>query len=174
VTDCVLPWERRRISTGYGRLSVRKRGKQQDAAQAVGERPGAGALRKSLPPVYRQCAVCYTDFRSAYGEIFPSERHRPVPERSGKTSYIGRSDNTVRQRISRLVGKTLSFSEKTGNHIGAIRNFIHYYNDSLRNPTDILPLSVQDYQKIQFIITPIMPDKSITYCFSIFLMEKIE
>jgi len=41
-----------------------------------------------------------------------------------------------------LVRKTLSFSKKMGNHIGAIWNFIHYYNDSLRNPTDILPLSV--------------------------------
>ncbi|OQX13593.1 MAG: IS1 transposase [Desulfobacteraceae bacterium IS3] len=103
---------------------------------------GAGSLRKSLPPVYRQCAVCYTDFRSAYEEIFPSERHLPVPKRSGKTSCIERSDNTMRQRISRSVRKTLSFSEKTGNHIGAIRSFIHYCNDSLRNPTDMLPLSV--------------------------------
>jgi len=103
---------------------------------------GAEALWKSLPPVYRQCAVYYTDFWSAYEEIFPSKRHRPVPKRSGKTSYIERFNNTMRQRISRLVRKTLSFSKKMGNHIGAIWNFIHYYNDSLRNPTDILPLSV--------------------------------
>ena len=26
------------------------------------DRAGAEALWKSLPPVYRQCAVCYTDF----------------------------------------------------------------------------------------------------------------
>ncbi|QTA91066.1 Uncharacterized protein dnm_071310 [Desulfonema magnum] len=24
-----------------------------------------GGIRDSLPPVYRQCAVCHTDFRSA-------------------------------------------------------------------------------------------------------------
>jgi insertion element IS1 protein InsB len=86
---------------------------------------GAEGLWESLPPVYRQCAVCYTDFWSAYEEIFPSERHRPVPKQSGKTGYIERLNNTMRQRISRSVRKTLSFSEKIGNHIGAIWNFIH-------------------------------------------------
>lgn len=76
------------------------------------ERKGAEGLRESLPAVYRQCAVCYTDFRSAYEEILPSERHRPVPKQSGKTGYIGRFDNTIRQRVSRPVRKTLSFSKK--------------------------------------------------------------
>ncbi len=35
---------------------------------------------------------------------------------------------TLRQRVSRLVRKTLSFSKKLENHIGAIWNFIHHYN----------------------------------------------
>ena len=96
------------------------------------DRDGAERLRKSLPPVYRRCAVCYTDFWSSYKGVLPSERHRPVPEQSGKTDYIERFNNTVRQRISRLVRKTLSFSEKIGNHIGAVRNFIHYCNESLK------------------------------------------
>ncbi|MEH2004362.1 IS1 family transposase, partial [Nostoc sp.] len=39
-----------------------------------------------------------------------------------------RFNNTMRQRISRLVRKTLSFSKKLDNHIGAIRYFIHHYN----------------------------------------------
>jgi len=37
----------------------------------------------------------------------------------------------MRQRISRLVRKTLSFSKKTENHVGAIWYFIHHYNASL-------------------------------------------
>ncbi|MEH1876828.1 IS1 family transposase [Nostoc sp.] len=37
-------------------------------------------------------------------------------------------NNTMRQRISRLVRKTLSFSKKLDNHIGAIWYFIHHYN----------------------------------------------
>jgi hypothetical protein len=35
---------------------------------------------------------------------------------------------TLRQRVSRIVRKTLSFSKKLENHIGAIWYFIHHYN----------------------------------------------
>jgi len=45
-----------------------------------------------------------------------------------KTSHIERFNLAMRQRVSRLVRKTLSFSEKPENHIGAIWNFIHHYN----------------------------------------------
>ena len=95
------------------------------------DREGAQGLWDSLPAVYRQCAVCYTDFWAAYEGILPSKRHRPVGKESGKTNHIERFNNTMRQRISRLVRKTLSFSKKIENHIGAIWNFIHYYNASL-------------------------------------------
>ena len=95
------------------------------------DREGAGKLWLSLPPVYRQCAVCYTDFWSAYEEIFPIKRHKQVSKNSGKTSYIEKFNCTVRQRISRLVRKTLSFSKKIENHIGAVWNFIHHYNENL-------------------------------------------
>ena len=94
-------------------------------------REGAYGLWKSLPGVYRQCAICYTDFWSSYRENFPSKRHRAVGKESGKTSYIERFNCTMRQRVSRLVRKTLSFSKKIENHIGAIWMFIHHYNDTL-------------------------------------------
>jgi IS1 family transposase len=42
--------------------------------------------------------------------------HQPVGKESGLTSYIERLNNTLRQRISRLVRKTLSFSKKLENH----------------------------------------------------------
>jgi len=55
----------------------------------IGERrEGATGLWNSLPPVYRQCAVCYTDFGSAYNNIFPQSRHKAVDKETGKTSYI--------------------------------------------------------------------------------------
>lgn len=44
---------------------------------------------------------------------------------------IERFNNTLRQRVSRLVRKTLSFSKSLDNHVGAIWYFIHYYNASL-------------------------------------------
>lgn len=92
---------------------------------------GAKSLWDSLPPVYRQCAISYTDFWSAYSQIFPKSRHKAVGKETGKTSYIERFNNTLRQRVSRLVRKTLAFSKKLSNHIGAIWYFIHHYNLSL-------------------------------------------
>jgi IS1 family transposase len=80
----------------------------------IGDRSAAGAqaLWQSLPAVYRQCAIVYSDFWSAYAEILPSKRHRAVGKETGKTSYIERFNCTLRQRVSRLVRKTLSFSKK--------------------------------------------------------------
>jgi insertion element IS1 protein InsB len=100
----------------------------------IGDRSEEGArlLWNSLPPVYRQCAVCYTDFWQAYACIFPSKRHKPVGKDSGKTYHIERFNNTWRQRVSRSVRKTLSFSKKLENHIGAIWYFVHHYNYTLR------------------------------------------
>ena len=94
-------------------------------------RQGAKKLWLSIPPIYRQCAVCYTDFWEAYSHVLPSKRHKAVGKETGKTSYIERLNNTFRQRIGRLVRKTLSFSKKLENHIGAIWYFIHHYNASL-------------------------------------------
>ena len=95
------------------------------------DKDGARGLWNSLPPVYRQCAVSYTDFWSAYGIVFPKKRHRAVGKDTGQTNYIERFNNTMRQRISRLAIKTLSFSKKLSNHRGAIWYFIHSYNANL-------------------------------------------
>lgn len=97
---------------------------------AIGSRTKATArkLWASLPAVYRQCAVSYTDFWEAYVNVLPSKRHRAVGKDSGQTNHIERFNNTLRQRCSRLVRKTLSFSKKLENHIGAIWYFIHDYN----------------------------------------------
>ena len=46
----------------------------------VGDRSGQEArkLWESLPAVYRQCAVAYTDFWDAYALVFPQKRHKAV------------------------------------------------------------------------------------------------
>ncbi len=74
----------------------------------VGDRSKQSAeqLWRSLPPVYRQCAICYTDFWEAYKQVLPSKRHRAVGKETGLTSSIERFNNTLRQRISRLVRQT--------------------------------------------------------------------
>ena len=95
------------------------------------DKEGARGLGNSLPAVDRQCAVSYTDFWSAYEIVFPKKRHRAVGKDTGKTNYIERFNNTMRQRISRLVIKTFSFSKILSNHIGAIWYFVHEYNATL-------------------------------------------
>jgi IS1 family transposase len=82
----------------------------------IGDRSknSAVALWESMPGVYRQCAVIYTDYWEAYTTALPSQRHCAVGKQSGLTSYIERLNNTLRQRVSRLVRKTLSFSYEVG------------------------------------------------------------
>jgi IS1 family transposase len=47
-------------------------------------RQGAKQLWQSLPSLYRQCALCYTDFWSAYEQVLPSKRHRAVGKETGR------------------------------------------------------------------------------------------
>jgi IS1 family transposase len=100
---------------------------------ALGDRSERTArqLWESLPAVYRQCAVCHTDFWDAYGCVLPSKRHRPGGKEQGQTNHVERLNNTLRQRMSRLVRRTLSFSKKIENHAGALRYFLNHYNLSL-------------------------------------------
>lgn len=53
----------------------------------IGERSrrAARGLWKSVPPVYRQCALCYTDFSEAYKQVLPNKRHHSVGKETGKT-----------------------------------------------------------------------------------------
>ena len=101
----------------------------------IGDRSGTSALAlwESMPGVYRQCAVLYSDYWRAYSLVLPSQRHCAVGKETGLTSYIERFNNTLRQRVSRLVRKTLSFSKSLENHIGAIWYFIHHYNEMIRS-----------------------------------------
>jgi len=92
----------------------------------------AQALWDSLPRRYRQYARIYTDYWEAYACVLPSKRHFAVGKESGLTNHIERLNNTLRQRISRLVRQSLSFSKKLDNHIAAIWNFIHHYNQKIR------------------------------------------
>ena len=50
-------------------------------------RKAAKRLWLSLPPIYRQCAVAYTDFWQAYQQTLPSNRHKAVGKETGKTNY---------------------------------------------------------------------------------------
>ena len=60
--------------------------------------------------------------------VIPAAQHRAIHKLARKTNYIERFNNTLRQRVSRLVREALSFSKKLANHIGAIKLFICHYN----------------------------------------------
>ncbi|MEG4175172.1 IS1 family transposase [Microcoleus sp. S13_C3] len=144
----VTPKEKKRLSVQMDELwsFVDSKGNQQwvwlalDAQTReivgvhIGDRSAvsAQALWNSMPPVYRQCAVIYTDHWSAYDSVLPSKRHLSVDKDSGLTSYIERFNCTIRQRVSRLVRKSLGFSKKLENHIAAIWQFVHHYNANLQ------------------------------------------
>lgn len=94
-------------------------------------RDSAKKLWDSLPTSYRACQLCYTDFWEAYVQVIPEDVHQPSSKQSGQTSHIERLNNTLRQRCSRLVRKTLSFSKDRLNHENAIWYFAHHYNSLL-------------------------------------------
>src|SRR5260221_5974600 len=97
---------------------------------AIGPRTDetAQALWESLPPAYRRWAVLYTEFWQSYPKVLPSKRHRAVGKHTGLTNHVERLNSTFRQFCARLVRKTLCFSKKRQNHIGALWYFIHHYN----------------------------------------------
>jgi len=102
-------------------------GSRQIIAFHVGDRSRNSARKiwESIPKHYREKATFYTDDWQSYKGIIPADRHRVV---KGKSNHIERFNCTMRQRISRLVRKALSFSKKLENHIGAIKYFICHYN----------------------------------------------
>ncbi len=85
-----------------------------------------------IPTAKGKLSVQMTDFWEAYVTVIPCKRHEAVGQNSDLTTYIERLNNTLRQRISRLVRKTLSFSQKLENHIGTIWMCIYDYNRQVR------------------------------------------
>jgi len=91
-------------------------------------RQSARGLWKKMPEAYRQQAIFYTDQYVVYEGVIPACQHRRISKLARKTNHMERFNNTLRQRVSRLVRETLSFSKKLANHIGAIKYFICHYN----------------------------------------------
>jgi IS1 family transposase len=91
-------------------------------------RQSARRLWAKIPQVYRQHAAFYTDQYVVYEDVIPAAQYRAISKLARKTNHIERFNNTLRQRVSRLVREALSFPKKLTNHIGAIKLFICHYN----------------------------------------------
>jgi insertion element IS1 protein InsB len=96
----------------------------------VGDRGRRSAKRlwAKIPEAYRQHATFYTDQYVVYEGVIHAAQHKAISKLARKTNHIERFNNTLRQRVSRLVREALSFSKKLANHIGAIKLFICHYN----------------------------------------------
>lgn len=100
----------------------------------VGDRSRNSAMQlwERIPDSYKEKAEFYTDLYESYVGVIPEKKHHRVTKDSGKTNHVERLNCTIRQRVSRLVRETLSFSKKLENHIGAIKHFFCNYNLTIR------------------------------------------
>ena len=90
-------------------------------------RVDAQILWNKIPLSIQKRGFFYSDDWDAYKGVFPKERHSYSKQKKD-TNHLERLNNTIRQRVSRLVRKTLSFSKNLENHIGAIKYFFCHYN----------------------------------------------
>ena len=109
------------------------RASRQVIALFIGDRSADGALGlwQALPERYRQHATFQTDDWPAYKQIIPTEQHR-FSKQKKETNHVERFFCTLRQRCSRLVRLSLSFSKKLDRHINSIKFVVTHYNLSLQ------------------------------------------
>ncbi len=102
---------------------------RQVLAMVIGDRSAATChkLWQRIPEAYRNLMV-FTDFWRAYQKVVPRELHRPCDKGTGWTNAVERFNLTLRQRIGRMVRKTLSFSRSWRMHLLCLRIFIDGYN----------------------------------------------
>ena len=103
---------------------------RQIIALHIGDRSqeAAIALWAKVPLPIKAQALCLTDCWDAYAVAIPSNQHVACQKQSGPVSLIERFNCTLRQRVSRLVRKSLSFSKSDWFYLEAIKYFIAHYN----------------------------------------------
>ena len=99
---------------------------RQVIAMVVGDRSAKTCRRlwERLPDAYRTLTT-YTDFWKAYQSVVPDEQHQACQKGSGLTNAVGRFNLTLRQRVGRMVRKTLSFSRSWAMHLRAVLALVH-------------------------------------------------
>ena len=102
---------------------------RQVVAYALGDRSEETCrmLWEAIPASYR-AGHCYTDFWAASQAVIPDEQHTAVGKETGETAHVERWNTTLRQRLSRFVRETLSFSKSLLMHIACLDLFLHRYN----------------------------------------------
>ena len=98
-------------------------------ACVLGARSAATCRRvwHAIPPAYPRCRPS-TDFWKAYQAVLPKRTPHPVGKETGQTAHHERWYLTLRQRVSRFVRKTLSFSTSERHHARGTRWCIVQYH----------------------------------------------
>ena len=140
-TTLVVPQQQDAIEIDEVWSFVRRKGKRawvwialsfqsrQVLAMVVGDR-SARTCRKlweRIPEAYRPL-TCFTDFYEVYKKVVPSQQHQACKKGSGLTNAVERFNLTLRQRMGRMVRKTLSFSRSWTMHLLCLGLFIDRYN----------------------------------------------
>jgi insertion element IS1 protein InsB len=105
------------------------------------DKEAAQQLWQKIPQLYQQHADFYTDLYESYVDVIPKTQHHRVIKQSGLTNHIERFNNTLRQRVSRLVRDSLAFSKNIENHVNAIAYFICQYNLTKNESVDLITLN---------------------------------
>jgi len=109
---------------------ILERRTRQIIALHIGDRSqdSARAVWSKVPFSIKAQALVLTDCWDAYGLAIPSAQHIACQKQSGQVSLVERFNCTLRQRVARLVRKSLSFSKSAWFHEEAIKYFIAHYN----------------------------------------------
>jgi len=120
--------------------SVLCRRTRQIIAFTLGDRSEQACRRLwgKIPVEYRT-ATLYSDFWKAYQQVLPQAQHQAVGKESGQTNHMERWYCTLRQRLSRYVRKSLSFSKSEAYHNMVTKWYIYDYNFAIK---ELLPLTL--------------------------------
>jgi insertion element IS1 protein InsB len=91
-------------------------------------RASAKALGGESPAVSQDHAILHTAPEAVSHGVMPAERHQAITKQARQTNHLERFNNTLRQRLARLVRATVSFSKQGETHLGASKCFICPYN----------------------------------------------
>jgi insertion element IS1 protein InsB len=124
---------KRRVNKVWIWLALCRRTRQ-IVAYYCGDRSEKGCrqLWARIPSQYKQGST-YSDYYATYEKVITTGKHQSVGKDSGQTNHVERFNNTLRQRLGRLVRETLSFSKLEENHELCLEQFICRYNTSVRS-----------------------------------------
>ena len=119
----------RRANKRWLWLALERRTRQIIALH-IGDRSHESAISlwAKIPTAIKVRSLVLTDCWDAYRIAIPAAQHVACEKQSGQISLIERFNGTLRQRVSRLVRKSLSFSKSDWFHEQAVRYFIAHYN----------------------------------------------